>query len=430
MRRVLLIWLVANGIQVFAQDTIRLMHYNLLNYRNGTAQCDGSTNNATTKDGYLKTIVKFVKPDLFTCNELGSNLVNASRILDNALNQDGVDFYDQAQYSNNSFSDLTNMLFYDKRKFLLEGQDVIKQDIQNVDLVRVIDVYKLIYLPALKIKNTDTIRLRVIVAHLKAGSTTSDKAQRASMTEAVMAYLAKQTKRYNYVICGDFNVQTSSEQSFKNLVSNANSKLVFYDPVDALGNWYDNGNYANLHTQSTHSSSSNACFSSGGMDDRFDFILCSGEIIKHEQKISYVDQSYKGIGNDGSRLNGDINGANNSQYSQTLLDALYGMSDHIPVTAKFTVDMPSLGNKLLSSSEFQINNPVSGMLIVNNSNLSLQALTIKIIALNGTVVLTKSLSFNSNGGFQCDISELAPGLYTLNLQTESGKTAHFKLLKL
>jgi hypothetical protein len=92
--------------------------------------------------------------------------------------------------------------------------------------------------------------------------------------------------------------------------------------------------------------------------------------------------------------------------------------------------MPSLGNKLISSSEFQINNPVSGMLIVNNSNLSLQALTIKIIALNGTVVLTKSLSFNSNGGFQCDISELAPGLYTLNLQTESGKTAHFKLLKL
>ncbi len=49
-----------------------------------------------------------------------------------------------------------------------------------------------------------------------------------------------------------------------------NTNYRFHDPLNQLGEWGSNEDYAALHTQSTHSGSEDACFSGGGMDDRFD----------------------------------------------------------------------------------------------------------------------------------------------------------------
>ena len=42
------------------------------------------------------------------------------------------------------------------------------------------------------------------------------------------------------------------------------------------------------------------------MDDRFDFILASNEIMKNVDKIEYISGTYKALGQDGNRFNGSI----------------------------------------------------------------------------------------------------------------------------
>jgi len=52
--------LVAGNFSLWGQapERIRIMTYNLLNYRNITSYCPSSSNNPVTKEGYLGTIVE------------------------------------------------------------------------------------------------------------------------------------------------------------------------------------------------------------------------------------------------------------------------------------------------------------------------------------------------------------------------------------
>lgn len=332
MNRILLFAvLLLSNVSIFAQDTIRLMHYNLLNYRNTTTQCTNSTNNADKKDGHLQTIIDHVVPDILTVNEMGANWLNPNKILNNALNKNGRDFYDQAEFKNNSFSSLANMLFYNANKIELLKQDVISKSLTNADLVRIIDVYTL-YVKNNALTNGDTTFLTVFVAHLKAGSNSSDKVERAAMTEAAMEYLKTNHTTSNYFFAGDFNIQTSSEQCYKNLTQNSETSIRFYDVKDAPGSWNNNSLYSNLHTQSTHDGDSRGgCFSTGGMDDRFDFILCGNEVLKNTYGVKYIDGSYKALGQDSRRFNGNILNPSSNIIPSKVATALYEMSDHLPV---------------------------------------------------------------------------------------------------
>ena len=332
MNRILLFAiLILSSASLFAQDTIRFMHYNLLNYRNTTGQCTNSTNNADKKDGHLQTIVEHVVPDILTVNEMGANWLNPNKILTNALNKNGRSFYDQAEFKNNSFSSLTNMLFFNSNKLELYKQDVIAKSVNNVDLVRVIDVYTL-YVKNTAVTTGDTTFLTVFVAHLKAGSASSDKEQRADMTEAAMEFLKANHSTSNYFFAGDFNIQTSSEKCYQNLIQNSETSIRFYDVKDAPGSWNNNSLYSNLHTQSTHDGDSRGgCFSTGGMDDRFDIILCGNEVLKNTNGVKYIDGSYKALGQDSRRFNGNILNPSSNIIPASVSNALYEMSDHLPV---------------------------------------------------------------------------------------------------
>ena len=62
------------GQTLAAQDrTVRLMTYNILNYRNTTSYCTGSNNNSSNKEAALETIIQAIEPDLVVLNEIGSN---------------------------------------------------------------------------------------------------------------------------------------------------------------------------------------------------------------------------------------------------------------------------------------------------------------------------------------------------------------------
>ena len=60
-----------------------------------------------------------------------------------------------------------------------------------------------------------------------------------------------------------------------------------------MGNWHNNNSYAPIHTQSTRSSTGGyAGGAYGEMDDRFDIIFTSNDIISDSQGVKYVTNSY------------------------------------------------------------------------------------------------------------------------------------------
>lgn len=405
----------------FAQrDTIRLMHYNLLNYRNTTNQCTNSTNNPDNKDGYLKTIVSYVKPDILTVNEMGANWLNPNKILTNALNKDGVTHYDQAEFTNNSFSSLVNMLFFNTDKLVLHDQETISKNLSGSQLVRVIDVYTLYVKHQQALINGDTTFLTVFVAHLKAGSTSSDKTERAEMTEAAMDYLKKNHVDHNYFFAGDFNIQTQSETCYQNLTKHSVEGIRFYDPKDAAGSWHENSNYANLHTQSTHvSDTRGGCFSSGGFDDRFDFILMGNEVKSGSRNAHYIQGSYKALGQDSKRFNGDIKNPSNSLVPSTISNALYEMSDHLPVLMDVEVKDLSVGIKPV---------PKYGSLIAAYNGQGEVEVFLPEGRSNGNLVLHDGLgktlfeaSVNGEQSVKIPTTDLATGVYFIRLEGNDGQ---------
>lgn len=413
-------------------DIIRMMHYNLLNYRNTTPQCDGTTNPPATKDAALKTILNHAKPDLVTLNEIGANPINANRLLSNAFVVTGMD-YDFANYSNNASSSLVNMLFYNRNRLVLQKQTLIDKALSGQLLVRVIDVYSLYYKDPIGLAAGDTVFFHVAVAHLKAGDTQADKDERARMTEALMAYIQKtKTKPENWIISGDFNIQSSTETSYQNLINHSVTDIRFFDPADASGTWNNNANFAGLHTQSTRTSStSGGCFSSSGLDDRFDFILANKEIMDNALHLGYIKNSYKALGQDGSRFNSTINSPANSSVPAEVVTALYNLSDHLPVSMDMKVRKWVLGMKNpVENPFFRVQSPADQSLNLYFNQHVLQPPMVKIFDISGKCLLEMQLPASASKAVNMDISSLKDGLYYLQLSLDGNSLGIQKFIKL
>jgi exonuclease III len=412
-------------------DNIKMMHYNILNYRNTTSWCDETANPPAAKDAFLKTILTHVKPDIVTLNEIGSNPVNASRLLTNAFVVDGMD-YDFGNFSNQANSTLVNMLFYNKNKLVLHKHIGISKGLNQGLLVRDIDVYTLYYKDPLGLAANDTVFFNVAVAHLKASSTKADKDERARQTEALMDYInTTKTEAQNWIFSGDFNVQTSTETSFQNLINHANPDIRFFDPADAIGSWNNNSSFVNVHTQSTRSSATNGgCFSGGGMDDRFDFILCNKEIMDNRIHLGYIKNSYKALGQDGNRFNSTINSPTNTSAPQAVIDALYGMSDHLPVILDMSTRKWIAGvDKVNNSVRIVMPNPAGNQWFIEVLGDNLTPLKIEIIGLNGQAIHSFETVGQANKQYaQQDLAAIANGIYQLVVKQEGRIVATKRLV--
>ncbi len=318
-------------IYVSAQDTIKIMTYNLLGYNSFTSYCTTTNNNPSLKDGYLRTIFSYEMPDIFGVNEVsGNGSASSKHLLDSVFNVNGVTWYNRANYVNSNNSPLINNIYYDSRKLYLYNQNYIPTSYRDIM------IYKFYYKsPDISALN-DTVFLTCIVMHLKAGSTASDQTERADETSLLMNYLNTLSNMGNCVVMGDFNVQSNTEACFQNLINYSNPNVRFYDPINKLGTWNNNSAFAQYHTQSTFVNS-NGCSASGGMDDRFDFILASFYVMNNISKISYVPGSYMAVGQDGNRFNQSIGNPANYSVPANVVSALGNMSDHLPVVLKLKI---------------------------------------------------------------------------------------------
>ena len=125
----------------------------------------------------------------------------------------------------------------------------------------------------------------------------------------------------NVLMVGDFNMQTSSETAYANLIAAGPGQV--FDIAAAPGNWRDNAAFKNLHTQDPRTA----------MDDRFDMQFGSGELFDG-LGFEYVVGSYRVFGNNGTHtLNGSITTGTGA--SPAVLNALVAASDHLPVVADY-----------------------------------------------------------------------------------------------
>jgi len=402
------------------------MHYNLLNFGNTTGYCNTSNNNIDDKENWLKDIISYVQPEILTVNEIGANTYVHQRLLDSSLNVNGINYYKKAVYTNIAGSSIVNMLYYDSTKIVLHSQDVV-QPVTTRD----IHIYKLYHRsPNLSVTH-DTVFFYCIVAHLKAGNSSADAAKRAVMTNDMMNYLSANYPQDNFLFLGDYNVYRSSEAAYQNLIDFPVSDYNFYDPINRMGSWNNNSSYADVHTQSTHSSS-NGCASGGGMDDRFDQILVSDMIMKGSEKVEYVTNTYTAVGQDGLHFNKSINASPvNTSVPPDVLNALYNMSDHLPVTMdlKITPGTTSINDRSFNDIQINFKNPVDDIIDIKFKSSHVDPAILELYSGLGQQLKTATLNPGENQ-ISFRVADYPTGMYLLIVRDSSGNFYSEKFLKL
>jgi len=176
----------------------------------------------------------------------------------------------------------------------------------------------------------DAGQLHLLSTHLKAGSSSSDEDVREDQCNDIRAHMNAYPSGTNFIFGGDLNVYSSSDAGYQVLLaSQADNDGRCFDPINQPGSWHDSYTYRHIHTQSPRETSTGS-YTGGGMDDRFDQLLISAS-LEDGSGMDYVVGSHTAYGNDGYRLNGDINDPVNQVVSAAIADALYYASDHIPV---------------------------------------------------------------------------------------------------
>ncbi|MFD2552203.1 endonuclease/exonuclease/phosphatase family protein [Bizionia sediminis] len=339
-----------------AQTSYKLMFYNLLNFP--------SENTVPNRLLHLQTILMDYQPDIFMVCEL-NNEAAAINILQVFQERIAIDF-EMAAFQLNTSDDtigdsnaFQNMLFYNGSKFQLDNQTIIPT------LFRDFNHYKLELLATNELENR--IFLDVIVGHLKASRGVDNEALRLRMVNDLMSYLNTFPEDSHVILAGDFNVYTSSEPAFQAL-TNPNNTITFTDPANSLGNWHNNASFASVFTQSTRTRTDFGG-SSGGMDDRFDFMMTSSNLNQTGTDLYYEPETYQVYGNNGNPdcfnkaiISPDCDG---SLFTYNIREALHLFSDHLPVTMEISttsaLSVPTYSQK--------VNNPIEilGSNYVQNS---------------------------------------------------------------
>ena len=187
-----------------AQDTLTVLQYNLLQYGNfqGYGGCSESTNNTQLKDECIRTILDYVKPDIFTVCEFGATAKLQSDFLRHNLNLSGKDYWQSDTIINYAGSNIINHIFYNSRKLGLKKHVALRTHPRDTD------VYEL-YLKTNTLAGGDTVKLVCIVTHPKAGEEYAGS--RYTLMQTVMNYVSQNYATENVLIMGDFNMYGASE---------------------------------------------------------------------------------------------------------------------------------------------------------------------------------------------------------------------------
>jgi hypothetical protein len=387
MRVLLLIVSMVFLSKSYAQDTLTVLSYNILNY---------PVSNASKADT-LKPIIKHLQPDIFMITELTSGF-GAITILNDALNVDGVTYYQKATYFDGPDTD--NMLYFNSDKLVLYSQHEIQTTLRNIS--EYVLYYKAPNMTAL----SDTVFIYCYMAHLKASTGAANEQQRNQEAVTLKNYMDSRTNIENIFVGGDFNLYSSTEAAYGTILNGGNVLLL--DPISSPGVWNSNASFAAIHTQSTRSGSIGDGGSFGGMDDRFDFIFFNNDLLSGAKGLTYLANSYKAVGNDGNHYNKSINATpTNTAAPANVIDALYYMSDHLPIVLKATIPVNVGVDELVIDSKWT--GFYTGEVFKFKSNTTEKKMTVLVYDLLGKMIQTEN--YSNQNEFQLALNNLKQGMY-------------------
>ena len=403
MKYFIALFFLLSSLFITAQDTLTVMAYNILNY---------PASNASKADT-LKPIIKHVQPDIFLITELTS-FSGINLILNDALNVDGINYYQNATYTDGPDTD--NMLFYNSNKLELYSQHEITTALRNIS------EYVLFYKSSGLGPGDDTIFIHCYMAHLKASQGWSNEQQRNQEAVVFKNYLDnKAATLENVLFAGDMNIYGDYEAAYNTIINGGSVKL--YDPINSPGLWHANSFFANVHTQSPRTATLPDGGSNGGMDDRFDWIFVTDDVRSGHNYLKYIPNSYLALGNDGNHYNKSILDApTNTSVPYNVLEALYYMSDHLPVVMKTEIGY-SVGMKE------QVTTPWKGYYANQHFYFSSENMEEKLMVEVYDVLgkLIQTAQFNNQKEFQLAITENIKGVFFVKITTNKTQQS-FKLL--
>jgi len=312
------------SITTYAQETVRIMAYNICEYPNTEQYGD-----TTYRNPYFRTVISEADPDILTVEEMHSQ-TQANGFLTNVLNHYGNN-YAMADFVSNG--DDNNVLYYKTSKFSIISTPYIIDNTGHVTI-------------RFKLYNINTRDTLVIYSiHLASGESNGT---RLTQVQTIRESADSLSNSEYYIGLGDFNMYAGDEaEEPGGYIFNTSSGGYFIDPqdLDASDNWSDNSltEYNTFASRTTSfGGGTTTPGSHPGMDERFDLILIS-QTVSDNGGISLKPETYTEMGNDGDRNHKSINTQPNTAVSSEVADALYWSSDHIPIYADFNFGSPSAG---------------------------------------------------------------------------------------
>lgn len=393
INRTFIVLLVLFGVVLSQQDTVRVCTYNILNFPG---------NNANARKPFFRTITKTMKADVLVVQEMQSQTgVNffANQVLNGQYHS--VAFHDGPDTDNALFYRTTDFSFLSAHYFSTNLRDIADYVLRH---------------------NLSGEELHIYSLHLKASQGSTNEQERLAEVGILKNHLLSLPQETNYIVLGDFNIYTSLESAFQHLTADGTC----LDPINASGNWHNNSSFSAIHTQSPRLDSFGGG-SSGGLDDRFDMMLISDDLLDN-----VISTTYHAYGNDGFHFNQSVNSGVNYAVPDSVANALYYASDHLPVVCDFVFSVPTaLGDKSHQAAEkpqlFQnFPNPFNPSTTIRIYIPAGQKVSVKVYDLLGQKVGSVFNGYIAAGFHQFTWrpeASLASGVYFLKL---SGKDMELK----
>ena len=303
--------------------------------------------------------------DLFIFQEVRSQATTTQYIVDQLNGVYGSDTYARGNLNGSSTGAGTMGVVYNKNTLQLLSEAAIGT-VSSVTRQSM----RYFFRPIGGVGNSE---FYVYANHLKASQGSAEEQQRLEEVGFVRADADSLGQGANIIYAGDLNVYGSNEPAFQRFLSAGNGQA--FDPKNRLGNWSNNSAFLDVHTQAPNANPPGGLVG-GGLDDRFDFQLLSGEFTD-QNGLEYIPNSYHTFGNNGSvSLNSSINVGSNTALAglsnrQQVLDLLTTVSDHLPVIADYVFptlinSAPNIDPQSFSVAENSSNGTVVGTVVATD----------------------------------------------------------------
>jgi autotransporter-associated beta strand protein len=279
-------------------------------------------------------------------------------------------------------------------------------------------------------------------SHFKASDTSTDRARRGVEAAQIRTNADALGEGAHIIYAGDLNLYRSTEQAFVNFTNTGAGQA--FDPIDRIGTWQNGNSFRDVHTQSPVTNSTFNGQVTGGMDDRFDFQLVTGEVLDG-RGFAYITNSYWAFGNTGTHtLDGPLSsgsvtalqsylpGYTTNQVS-SVINAIMTSSDHLPVVADYqlparlAVTVASVASRVITGAaltgNFAASNsaPVAVAIGADRLEYTITGSNAVIATGSGTNLATQAAS---NRTFTFDTATAGARSGTLRVATSSPQAAN------